>query len=98
DLAVFRAKQENIPIVMGTATPSIETSYNVAKKKYQKPTVTQRAGNAKPATEHLIDLKGQPLTTGLSPTLIKAIKEHLNAGNQVMLFLNRRGFAPALLC
>ena len=98
DLAVFRAKQENIPIVMGTATPSIETSYNVAQKKYQQLTLTQRAGNAKPATEHLIDLKGQPLTTGLSPTLIKAIKEHLNAGNQVMLFLNRRGFAPALLC
>ncbi|MBJ2118850.1 MULTISPECIES: primosomal protein N' [Proteus] len=98
DLAVFRAKQENIPIVMGTATPSIETSFNVEQKKYQQLTLTQRAGNAKPATEHLIDLKGQPLTTGLSPILIKAIKEHLNAGNQVMLFLNRRGFSPALLC
>lgn len=98
DLAVFRAKKNNIPIVMGTATPSLETLYNVQQNKYRQLTLTQRAGNAKMADQHLLDLKGLPLKIGLSQPLINQIKTHLNANNQVILFLNRRGYAPALLC
>lgn len=98
DLAVLRAKEENIPIVMGSATPALETLYNVQRGKYRQLTLSLRAGNAKPPAQHLIDLKGLPLKVGLSPSLLKRIQHHLKAGNQVMLFLNRRGYAPALLC
>lgn len=98
DLAVFRAREENIPMVMGSATPALETLHNVQLGKYRQLKLTQRAGNAKPATQHLIDLKGLPLKVGLSQPLLKSMQHHLKAGNQVMLFLNRRGYAPALLC
>ncbi|MFM1194834.1 primosomal protein N' [Yersinia enterocolitica] len=98
DLAVFRAREEGIPIVMGTATPALETLHNVQMGKYRQLTLSKRAGNAKPAVQHLLDLKGLPLKVGLSQPLLKRIKAHLQADNQVILFLNRRGYAPALLC
>ncbi|ABS47100.1 MULTISPECIES: primosomal protein N' [Yersinia pseudotuberculosis complex] len=98
DLAVFRAREEGIPIVMGTATPALETLHNVQMGKYRQLTLTKRAGSAKPAAQHLLDLKGLPLKVGLSQPLLKRMKTHLQAGNQVILFLNRRGYAPALLC
>ncbi|CNF14321.1 primosomal protein N' [Yersinia nurmii] len=98
DLAVFRAREENIPIVMGSATPALETLHNVQLGKYRQLTLTKRAGNAKPATQHLLDLKGLPLKVGLSQPLLQRMKDHLKADNQVILFLNRRGYAPALLC
>jgi primosomal protein N' (replication factor Y) len=98
DLAVFRAKKENIPIMLGTATPALETLYNARQGKYRLLTLTKRAGLAQPAAQHLLDLKGLPLTVGLSQPLINRIREHLNADNQVILFLNRRGYSPALLC
>jgi primosomal protein N' (replication factor Y) len=98
DLAVFRARQENIPIVMGTATPALETLHNVQMGKYRQLNLSKRAGNARQATQQLIDLKGVKLQGGLSPMLIKKISQHLKADNQVLLFLNRRGFSPAMLC
>ncbi|WP_387462964.1 primosomal protein N' [Photorhabdus sp. RM323S] len=98
DLAVFRAKKENIPVIMGSATPALETLYNVQQGKYRQLTLSKRAGHAQSATQHLLDLKGLPLKVGLSQPLIKRIEEHLQADNQVMLFLNRRGYSPALLC
>lgn len=98
DLAVFRAREEDIPMVMGSATPALETLHNVQLGKYRQLKLTQRAGNAKPAAQYLIDLKGLPLKVGLSQPLLKSMQHHLKAGNQVMLFLNRRGYAPALLC
>ncbi|MGE9553101.1 primosomal protein N' [Erwinia amylovora] len=98
DLAVFRAQQEDIPIVMGTATPALETLYNVQMGKYRQLNLSKRAGNARQATQQLIDLKGVKLQGGLSPMLIKMMGQHLRADNQVLLFLNRRGFSPALLC
>ncbi|MBD2820371.1 primosomal protein N' [Xenorhabdus sp. 42] len=98
DLAVFRAKKENIPIIMGTATPSLETLYNAQQGKYRQLTLTKRAGHAQPAVQHLLDLKGLPLTVGLSQPLISRIREHLKADNQIILFLNRRGYSPAMLC
>lgn len=98
DLAVFRARQEDIPIVMGTATPALETLHNVQMGKYRQLNLNKRAGNARQATQQLIDLKGVKLQGGLSPMLIKKISQHLKADNQVLLFLNRRGFSPAMLC
>lgn len=93
DLAVFRAREEGIPIVMGTATPALETLHNVQMGKYRQLTLSKRAGNAKPAVQHLLDLKGLPLKVGLSQPLLKRMKAHLQADNQVILFLNQIGRA-----
>ena len=98
DLAVWRAHSEQIPIILGSATPALETLYNVRQGKYRQLKLTKRAGNARPAQQHVLDLKGQQLQAGLSPALIGRMRQHLQADNQVILFLNRRGFAPALLC
>ena len=98
DLAVWRAHSEQIPIILGSATPALETLHNVRQGKYRQLTLSKRAGNARPAQQHVLDLKGQVLQAGLSPALINRMRQHLQADNQVILFLNRRGFAPALLC
>jgi len=98
DLAVYRAHSEDIPIILGSATPALETLHNVQNGKYHELRLTRRAGKAQLANQHVLDLKGQSLTGGLSPVLIQRVRKHLDAGNQVILFLNRRGFAPALLC
>ncbi|MEC5343446.1 primosomal protein N' [Brenneria populi] len=98
DLAVFRAREEGIPIVMGTATPALETLYNVQIGKYRQLKLSKRPGNARLASQHILDLKGQPLNAGLSQPLITRIRHHLTQDNQVILFLNRRGFSPVVMC
>jgi len=98
DLAVLRANKENIPVILGSATPALETLHNVRIGKYRQLNLTRRAGNATTAQQQLIDLKSVALQSGLSPQLIRQIRTHLQAGNQVLLFLNRRGYSPALLC
>ncbi|MGP1945060.1 MAG: primosomal protein N' [Arsenophonus sp. ET-LJ4-MAG3] len=98
DLAVFLAKIKNIPIIMGTATPSLESLYNIKKGKYHRLDLTKRAGNAKLASQFLVDIKGQPLKYLMSRPLIQRIEKHLAENNQVMLFLNRRGYSPMLIC
>lgn len=98
DLAIMRAREEHLPIILGSATPSLESLYNVRQGKFRHLVLTRRAGNARLATQHLLDLKGLPLTAGLSQPLINHMRQHLKQNNQVILFLNRRGYAPALLC
>ncbi|WFB47994.1 primosomal protein N' [Vibrio coralliilyticus] len=98
DVAVMRANKEQIPIVLGSATPALETLHNALSGKYHHLTLTERAGNAVPTTNKVLDVKGQYLESGLSASLIAEMRQHLSAGNQVMLFLNRRGFSPALMC
>jgi primosomal protein N' (replication factor Y) (superfamily II helicase) len=98
DVAVLRAHEEGVPIILGSATPSLETINNAQQKRYVHLRLTQRAGHAKPAKHVIIDVKGLPLKAGLSAPLLSMMREQLNAGQQVLLFLNRRGFAPALLC
>lgn len=98
DLAVFRANKENIPVILGSATPALETLHNVRVGKYRQLNLTRRAGSATTAHQQLIDLKSVTLQSGLSPQLIRRIHTHLQAGNQALLFLNRRGYSPALLC
>lgn len=98
DLAVMRAHRLQIPIVLGSATPSLESIANARAKRYQHYRLDQRAGAAKPPTLRLLDVRGADMQDGLSIALLDAIKKHLNAGNQVLLFLNRRGYAPVLIC
>ncbi|NOH63958.1 primosomal protein N' [Vibrio sp. RE88] len=98
DVAVMRANKEQIPIVLGSATPALETLHNALSGKYHHLTLTERAGNAVPTTNKVLDVKGQYLESGLSASLIAEMRQHLSASNQVMLFLNRRGFSPALMC
>jgi len=98
DVAVMRAKITGIPIVLGTATPSLETLQNVNQKKYQLLTLSERAGNASLPPITLHNICGEKLHQGLSPVLISTMRKHLNANNQILLFLNRRGYAPVLLC
>lgn len=98
DVAVMRANKEQIPIVLGSATPALETLHNALVGKYHHLVLSARAGNATPTTNKVLDVKGLYLESGLSAPLIAEMRKHLNAGNQVMLFLNRRGFSPALMC
>lgn len=98
DVAIMRAKLANVPIILGSATPSMESYYHARTARYQSLLLPERAGIATPPHYHLIDLKKQPLHGGLSPPLIEAIRKHLRQKQQVLLFLNRRGYAPVLMC
>ncbi|HVE44928.1 MAG TPA: primosomal protein N' [Gammaproteobacteria bacterium] len=98
DLAVMRAQFNDIPIVLGSATPSLESVLNVKKNRYCLLSLPERAGDAIPPAFSVIDLKQSPAEAGLSVTLMKAMREHLAAGHQTLLYLNRRGFAPVLYC
>ncbi|MBQ0784826.1 MAG: primosomal protein N' [Amphritea sp.] len=98
DLAVMRGNYEQIPVVLGTATPAIETLYNARQGRYQYLKLNQRAGNAQQPKFELLDIRQLPLQDGLSEPLIQQIRGHLQQGTQVLIFLNRRGFAPTLMC
>ncbi|MCK5354281.1 MAG: primosomal protein N', partial [Methyloprofundus sp.] len=98
DVAIMRAKMLNIPVVLGSATPSLESLYNVQKKRYQLLKLPKRAGVAVPPSMFLLDIRNQVLQEGLSPPLIRDINKTLAKNEQVLLFLNRRGFAPTLIC
>lgn len=98
DVAVKRAQLSGCPIVLGSATPSLESMANATNARYQWHRLTQRAGGAHPPTKRLIDIRGLALRAGLSPQLETKMTEVLSRGEQVLLFLNRRGFAPTLLC
>lgn len=98
DLAVVRGHKEQVPVILGSATPSLESINNVAQKRYAHLQLTHRAGGAKPARQTVVDIKQLPLKGGLSVPLIEQMRKELERGQQVLVFLNRRGFAPALLC
>ena len=98
DLGIVLAQKLNIPILLGSATPSLESVNNVQNGKYHHLMLSKRAGNATALRQFVIDLKHQRIQNGLSEPLLQRMQEHLEKGNQVLLFLNRRGFAPVLLC
>ena len=98
DLALVRARQDNLPIVLGSATPSLESLHNAHAGRYALLKLGQRAGNAQPPRFLRLDVKSLPLDSGISGPLQQAIRQTLEAGQQVLVFLNRRGFAPTLLC
>ena len=98
DIAVVRARNEQIPIILGSATPSSETLHNVQQQRYNHLKLPLRIATSPPPPIRLIDMKNQAQQAGLSHALIQRLKKHLQSGNQVLLFLNRRGYAPVLLC
>ncbi len=98
DVAVMRAKLADIPVLLGSATPSLESLNNALNHRYQWLKLRERPGTAMPPAMQLIDVRNQPLRRGLSPDLIRAVRQETDAGNQVILFLNRRGYAPQLTC
>ncbi len=98
DLAVWRAQRAQVPIVLGSATPSLETLENVAQSRYSKLLLPQRPGAALSPHMSLVDLRKHASEQGVSQPAMHAIQQHLAAGGQVIVFLNRRGYAPALFC
>ncbi|WP_455423259.1 primosomal protein N' [Acinetobacter qingfengensis] len=98
DVALYRAYKQQCPVVLGSATPSFESLALVQQHKMQHLHLTQRAGLAKPAKFQLIDLKTAKKTQGLADVLIDAIREQLKKDQQVLVFINRRGYAPVLMC
>jgi primosomal protein N' (replication factor Y) len=98
DLAVMRAHRLAIPIVLGSATPSLESLRRCEEGAYELLRLPQRAGTAKPPNIKLLDMRKGQQKDGLSGVLIDEIHRHLKRQGQVLLFLNRRGFAPTLLC
>jgi primosomal protein N' (replication factor Y) (superfamily II helicase) len=98
DLAVSRAQRAGVPIILGSATPSLETLENVAQGRYGQLLLPQRPGSAQAPRMNLIDLRKHPSDQGLSQPAMHAIERHLGDGGQVIVFLNRRGYAPSLFC
>ena len=99
DVAVFRAREARIPVILGSATPALETYHNALHGRYKLLELKARAvRDAAPPTVRYIDLKREKLMEGFSAPLITAIKQRVKRGEQSLLFINRRGFAPVLLC
>lgn len=104
DMAVVRAKFEEIPIILSTATPDLETVVNVESGKYDELVLKSRYAEASLPEIKIIDLKADKPIKGswgiswLAPTLVEQIRENLDKGEQTMLFLNRRGYAPLVIC
>lgn len=98
DLALMRARDCVCPIVLGTATPSFESLNNAKSGRIEELLLTQRAGDAVPPTLSLLDIRRRKLVEGMSDRLIDQIRSHLDADGQALVFINRRGFSPTLLC
>ncbi len=98
DVAIYRAKQCGIPIILGSATPSFESLHNSSTNKFQHTQLTKRVHSDVMPKLHMTDMRTQQPGAILSTSLCDAMHKHLQAGNQVILFLNRRGYAPVLLC
>jgi primosomal protein N' (replication factor Y) len=98
DLAIVRAKYRDVRIILGSATPTLESLRHCREGNFTQLLLPERAGGAKPPTMRLVDLNRAAAVEGLSGPLVTAIKDHIGADGQVLLFLNRRGFAPTLIC
>ena len=104
DMAVVRARQGNIPIVLASATPSLETTINVRSSRYGMVHLPERFGLASMPRIGVIDMKKNPPEKGawgrawLAPPLVESVDRALESGEQTLLFLNRRGYAPLTLC
>ena len=98
DLAIWRARDRNIPVVLGSATPSLETWHHAESGRYLKLSLPDRAMAASPPTIKLVDTRRIKLKEGLSPQVLTAVAERFARGEQSLIFLNRRGYAPVLNC
>ena len=98
DTAIVRGKILNIPVLLGSATPSLETLHNVDKQRYQWLHLPERAGSSITPNLQLLDIRNKKMREGLSEILLIEMRKTLEKNEQVLLFLNRRGFAPTLIC
>ncbi|MBU6198648.1 MAG: primosomal protein N' [Xanthomonadaceae bacterium] len=98
DLALLRGKSLRVPVVLGSATPSLESLANVESGRYRQLHLSSRPGTARSPPVRTIDLRGKHLAEGLAPELVAGIRACLARGEQALLFRNRRGYAPVLLC
>jgi primosomal protein N' (replication factor Y) len=98
DVAVMRASALGLPIILGSATPSLDTLHNALTQKYAHLHLTERAGEAKPPKLQILNINKQPVHHGLADELLPQIKTTIDNGHQVLVFVNRRGFAPTLYC
>nr|WP_124077726.1 primosomal protein N' [Pigmentiphaga humi] len=98
DLAIWRARERDVPIVLGSATPSLESWHHAQNGRYLLLSLPQRALASAPPRIRLLDTRNQRLVQGLAPQLLKAVGERLERGEQSLIFLNRRGYAPVLHC
>jgi primosomal protein N' (replication factor Y) len=98
DVAVKRAQLEACPVILGSATPSLESLHNTAAGRYRHHRLCRRAGPGRMPVVEVLDIRRLPLQAGLSPALVEAVAARLAAGEQSLLFLNRRGYAPTLQC
>lgn len=99
DVAVFRAQQAGCPVILGSATPSLESLQNVERGRFIELKLTRRATpDAQLPKIDFVDLNHERTENGLSVTLINALKETIQRGEQALVFINRRGYSPALVC
>ena len=98
DFALVRGKALGVPVVLGSATPSFESLHNAQAGRYLHVRLPQRAGDAKPPTVRVLDVRKRALDAGLSPELLQKLRATVDAGGQALVFRNRRGYAPVLLC
>lgn len=98
DLAVVRAQRANVPILLGSATPALESLHNVNNGRYTRLTLPRRTSQAAPPRITLLDLRTNAVQAGISTPAVQAMQRHLAEDGQVLIFLNRRGYAPTLLC
>ncbi len=98
DLALARAQRLAIPVLLGSATPSLESLERARAGKAVLLSLPNRTAGASQPQLHIIDLRRHAATQGIATPTVLAIKRHLDAGGQVLLYLNRRGYAPSLFC
>ena len=98
DMLIKRAVRDGVKIILGSATPSLESLHNAGRGRYTRIRLTRRAGPARPPAFRLLDIRGRGMQGALSRELVEEIGLHLTAGNQALLFLNRRGYAAHLYC
>ena len=98
DLALVRARKLGVPVLLGSATPSLESLHNALSGRYLHLRLGQRAGGALPPRVRVLDVRKRPLADGLSGELLDAVAACLARGEQALVFKNRRGYAPVLLC
>ena len=98
DLAVVRARDAGVPVVLGSATPSLEAVDNVRRGRYRRLDLPHRAGGATPPRIDVVDLRTRPFDSGLCDVLIEALEQVKARSEQALLFINRRGYAPLLVC
>ncbi|MGH8140202.1 MAG: primosomal protein N' [Steroidobacteraceae bacterium] len=98
DLAVVRAQRANVPVLLGSATPALETLHNVTTGRYVRLSLSRRTEQAVPPRMALVDLRASAVQAGISTPAVQAMERHLQEDGQALVFLNRRGYAPTLLC